>query len=345
MRYQMKRESFGRCRVARTQFIRSFGCVLYVLLLSGCSTNNDNANTTATTTVSPPVTQELTRVSRPQTIDQEMKQRGEQDQAKPVLRVISPTNHSNVNGSTVDVKLDLSGDLKGYLPHKDPATGKGNHIHVILDNQPYEAYYELNQPFELRNVTEGKHTLRVFPSRPWHESYKNAGAFQMVDFTVKGGGDASKPTTTKNGQMMASPTKSPVAKPEASKATTTNASSTPAREGKAMASTNAGDVDTTKPLLTYSRPKGNYSGADADPIMIDFWLVNGSLQGQGGDYRVRYTIDGARQGFIDTWDPIWLAGWTSGKHTVKLELIDKNSQVVENGGYNSTTREINVVKP
>ena len=89
------------------------------------------------------------------------------------------------------------------MPHKDPQTGMGNHIHVILDNQPYEAYYDLDQPFELRNVAEGKHTLRVFPSRPWHESYKNEGAFQMVTFTVKGGGDPSKPTTTNTGQVMA----------------------------------------------------------------------------------------------------------------------------------------------
>src|SRR5207249_9635819 len=141
----------------------------------------------------------------------------------------------NVNGSTVDVKLDLSGDLKGYLPHKDPATGKGNHIHVILDNQPYEAYYELNQPFELRNVTEGKHTLRVFPSRPWHESYKNAGAFQMVDFTVYGGGDASKATTTKKGQEIASTTKNPSVKAEASKTANSKAGANPAREGQATA--------------------------------------------------------------------------------------------------------------
>ena len=110
-----------------------------------------------------------------------------------------------INGSKVEVKLDLSGDLKGYMPHKDPATGKGNHIHVILDNQPYEAYYELGQPFELRNVAEGKHTLRVFPSRPWHESYKNDGAFQMVTFTVKGGGDATKPTTTAAGRQWPMP--------------------------------------------------------------------------------------------------------------------------------------------
>ncbi len=33
---------------------------------------------------------------------------------------------------------------------------------------------------------------------------------------------------------------------------------------------------------------------------------------------------------------------SSGKHSIKLELIDNN--VVDKGGYNSTTREINVVK-
>jgi hypothetical protein len=243
------------------------------------------------------------------------------------------------------VKLELSGDLKGYMPHKDPATGKGNHIHVIFDNQPYEAYYEINQPFELRNVTEGKHTLRVFPSRPWHESFKNEGAFQMVEFTVKGGGDSAKPTTTKDGQTMASPTtptKSPAAKPEASKAAAATSSATPAREGKDFAPSKAGDVDPTKPLLTYSRPKGEYKGEDADPIMIDFWLSNAKLQGEGGTFRVRYSIDGGEAKFIDKWEPIWLGGWINGKHQVKLELVDKDGNLVVNGDYNSTTREITV---
>ena len=35
----------------------------------------------------------------------------------------------------------------------------------------------------------------------------------------------------------------------------------------------------TQPLLTYSRPKGDYKGADADAIMIDFWLMNAKLYG------------------------------------------------------------------
>ena len=314
------------------------------LILAGCQQTDDNANTTATTSVTPPGVQNLSVVPRPQKIVDMMKARGEQDEAKPALKIISPAKNAAINGSTVNVTLELSGDLKGYMPHKDPATGKGNHIHVILDNQPYEAYYELNQPFELRNVTEGKHTLRVFASRPWHESYKNDGNFQMVEFTVKGGGDASKPTTTKDGQTMASPTKSPAAKAEPTKSATATASSTPAREGKDYAPGKGGDVDPTKPLLTYSRPKGEYKGEDADPIMIDFWLSNAKLQGDGGQFRVRYSIDGGDPKFLDKWEPIWLSGWINGKHTVKLELVDKDGNPVDNGGYNSTTRDINVTR-
>jgi hypothetical protein len=318
----------------------ALACCALLLILAGCQQSNDNANTTATSSVTPPGVQTLTLVPRPAKIVDMMKARGEQDEAKPTLKIISPAKDAVINGSKVDVKLELSGDLKGYMPHKDPATGKGNHIHVILDNQPYEAYYEINQPFELRNVTEGKHTLRVFPSRPWHESYKDEGAFQMVEFTVKGGGDASKPTTTKDGQTMASPTKSPAAKSEPSVV----ASATPAREGKDYAPSTAGAVDHTKPLLTYSRPKGEYKDADADPIMIDFWLSNGKLQGDGGEYRVRYSVDGGEAKFLDKWEPIWLGGWINGKHQVKLELVDKDGNPVDNGGYNSTTREITVIR-
>ena len=311
--------------------------VCLALFIAGCQTTNDNANTTATTAATPPGAQELKEVPRPAKIEQMMKDRGEQDQAKPTLKIVSPAANATIDGSTVELKLDLGGDLKGYMPHKDPATQKGNHIHVILDNEPYEAYYELGQPFELRNVAAGKHTLRVFPSRPWHESYKNDGAFQMVEFTVKGGGDVSKPTTTKDGQTMASPTKSPAA--------TASASATPAREGKSYGASQAGTIDAKKPLLTYSRPKGEYKGEDADPVMIDFWLLNAKLKGDGGDYQVRYSVDGGAPKLLDKWEPIWLSGWVSGKHRVMLELIDsKTGNVVDNGGYNATTREITITK-
>src|SRR5215831_13470379 len=308
---------------------------LLLMSVIACQSAAPNANTTATSNATPPGEQKLTQAPRPAIIEQAMKDRGEQDQAKPALRVVSPANNATISGATVPVKLELSGDLKGYMPHKDPATQKGNHIHVILDNQPYEAYYELGQPFELRNVSAGKHTLRVFPSRPWHESYKNEGAFQLVEFTVQGGGDAGKPTTTNRGEKMAGPS---------NKSETASASPAPAREGKDYNPSQGGDVDRAKPLLTYSRPKGEYKGADADPVMLDFWLLNATLQGEGGDFRVRYSVDGGEAKYLDKWEPIWLSGWISGKHSVKLELVDRDGNVVDNGGYNSTTREITIAK-
>ncbi len=290
--------------------------------------NTKNGNTN-----SPPdaARETITIAERPQKIKDQMADRGQQDAASPTLAIVEPKADSTVNSSTVRVKLNISGDLKGYKPHKDAETGMGNHIHVILDNQPYEAYYNLDEEFELRNVVDGEHTLRVFASRPWHESYKNDGSFQMVKFTVKNGGaDAAKPTTSNSGNTMAN--------------AESKADAAPTPEGKDMPSSSAGVVDSTKPLLTYSRPKGEYKGADADAIMIDFWLTNAKLIGDGGEYRVKYSIDGGEAKYIDKWEPFWLSGWGAGKKTVKVELVDKDANVVDNGGYNSTTRDITVVK-
>ncbi len=300
--------------------------MIAVSLIAACGEAPKSNNANTANTASTPEVQKLSVVDRPPKIKDMMAARGEQDAAAPTLKIVEPKADAAVASSTVKVKLDISGDLKGYKPHMDMETKMGNHIHVILDNQPYEAYYNLDQEFELRNVSDGEHTLRVFPSRPWHESYKNEGAFQMVKFTVKNGGaDATKPATA-NGNTMA------------------NANSAPTPEGKEMKESKAGAVDAKKPLLTYSRPKGEYKGADADAIMIDFWLANAKLKGDGGEYRVRYSVDGSEIGFCEKWEPIWLTGWTSGKHNIKVELVDKDGNVVDNGGYNSTTREITVTK-
>ena len=147
--------------------------------------------------------------------------------------------------------------------------------------------------------------MRVFGSRPWHESYKNDGSFQMVSFTVTGDDESANSETSK-----------------------------PATN----------EADLTKPMLTYSRPKGEYKGGDSDPIMIDFWISNARLKGDGGEYRIRYFIDDDEARYIDKWEPIWLKGWTPGKHTVRLELLGADQYPVQNGGYNITTREITVVR-
>ncbi len=307
--------------------MKSVFCITFLLFASflfGCG--GPNANQSNSNIVSHQ-NQTLTVVERPQKIKDLMAARGEQDEAAPTLKIVEPKADVTITSSTVTVKIELSGDLKGYKPHMDETSKTGNHVHVILDNQPYEAYYNIDSAFELRNVADGEHTLRVFPSRPWHEAYKNDGAFQMVKFTVKNGGaDVTKPTTTSSGNTMA------------------NANAAPTPEGKDMQNSTAGAVDPTKPLLTYSRPKGEYKGADADAIMIDFWLTNAKLKGDGGSYRIRYSVDGFKSAFIDKWQPIWLTGWPAGKYKITIELTDHEGTLVNNGGYNSTTREITIVK-
>ncbi len=292
---------------------------------------NHTSNMNANAAPAGPLT--LTDTETPQRIKDMMAARGEQDAAVPDLEITVPPDGATIESSTVRVLLTLGGDLKGYVPGMNPETKMGNHIHVILDDQAYEAYYNIEEPFELRNVPDGEHTLRVFASRPWHESYKNETAFDVVKFTVKNGGaDLDLPTTTNSGQAMSNANSN------------ANATPKPTPEGKDMPASTGGAIDFTKPLLTYSRPKGDYTGADADPIMIDFWLANAQLVGDGGEYRVRYSVNGGEPKMIEKWAPFWLSGWTAGKHTINLELIDKEGNVVDNGGYNSTSRDITVTK-
>jgi hypothetical protein len=218
------------------------------------------------------------------------------------LRFTSPTDGQSVTDNSVSPTFTVT----GYPIYKDTERNKGQHIHVILDNEPYEADYDPNKPFspdtgKFNNLSPGTHTLRAFPSREWHESIKqpDAADFDMVVFDVGG-----KPTAT--------------------------------------------DVNKRAPLLTYSRPKGEYKFND-DPrgVMLDFYLTNATLG--DNDYKVRYTLDGKNPKILTRWEPVW---WKSeevppGEHTVLLELLDKNNKPVPfkvgNLDYNRTERKFKVL--
>ncbi|MEH2348166.1 MAG: hypothetical protein V7K55_09215 [Nostoc sp.] len=83
-----------------------------------------------------------------------------------------------------DNKVTASFQVKDLPIFKDPQLQLGPHLHVILDNQPYIPVYDLNQPLVLPELSPGTHTLRVFASRPWHESFKNEGAYAETKFHV-----------------------------------------------------------------------------------------------------------------------------------------------------------------
>ena len=74
-----------------------------------------------------------------------------------------------------------------------------------------------------------------------------------------------------------------------------------------MKASTGGAVDRTKPL-DLQPPESRVQGRRRERHMIDFWLSNAKLQGDGGEYRVRYSVDGGAPKFIDKWAPVWLSG-------------------------------------
>ena len=159
-------------------------CLLVVVIsigLVGCGRKsvaalNDNVQSASTSSRSIATT-EVSEVSPPEVI-QELRVALESFQ--PQVKIISPQANEVLQDNTVIAKLQVE-----ELPlFKDAQLEMGPHLHVILDNQPYQAIYVLSQPLTFQDLEPGTHTLRVFASRPWHESFKNEGAYAETTFHV-----------------------------------------------------------------------------------------------------------------------------------------------------------------
>jgi hypothetical protein len=73
------------------------------------------------------------------------------------------------------------------------------------------------------------------------------------------------------------------------------------------------------PTLIYSRPQGEYVGADADSILVDFYLSGVRLAADGP--RVRLQVNGSRDFLIHDWAPHVLVGLPPGEHTLRMDLV------------------------
>ncbi len=96
------------------------------------------------------------------------------------------------------------------------------------------------------------------------------------------------------------------------------------------------------PLLTYSRPKGDYTGPDADNILLDWYLTNIPEHdiGEHG-FRVRPTIDGTALPELTSWVPYTIHNLQDGDHTIVLDLLDREGHPVP-GPFNHAERHIGV---
>ncbi len=119
------------------------------------------------------------------------------DNYQPQVSIISPDNGDVIEDTTVSIEVDV----KDYPLFKREELGMGPHLHVILDNQPYRAVYNAEEPIVFEDLSPGTHTIRMFASRPWHESFKNEGAYDQVTFhlfteTEDNAPDSDKPLLT-----------------------------------------------------------------------------------------------------------------------------------------------------
>ena len=192
--------------------------------------------------------------------------------------------------------LNYSFDVTNYelgAQTEDAATrgiansGKGQHIHYIVNNGPYAAHYMSDVPDEL---DAGNYVVLAFLSRSYHESVKSEGAYHIENLTVGGVEPA--------------------------------------------------EADLTVPHLFYSRPKGTYKGADAQKVMLDFYLLNTTLSTDGN--KVRATING-NEFIIEEWAPHYIEGLPMGEATIKLELIDAEGQLID-GPFNAVERTVNLTE-
>ena len=166
-------------------------------------------------------------------------------------------------------------------------SAQGQHIHLILNNEPYEAWYQ--EEFK-KKLPEGHYVALSFISRSYHESIKNEKAYNLTQFSV--------------------------GKPQ------------PA-------------IDLKAPHIFYSRPKGEYNGAECREILLDFFLVNTTLSPDGN--KVIVTVNGKDKFTVDSWTAYVLKGLPDGENTVKLELVDKEGKLIDTP-FNGVERKFTLKK-
>ncbi len=165
-------------RTTAKLFLKSLMALVLVLSLTCCSDKAVSQEPSGSLGEKPSIsTKQFSEVAPPGVI-QELRQFLDINQ--PQVSIITPKSDEVLQDDTVSIRFQVK-DLPIF---KDSQLDMGPHLHVIIDNEPYIAVYDLNQPLVLSDLSPGTHTLRVFASRPWHESFKNEGAYAQTTFHI-----------------------------------------------------------------------------------------------------------------------------------------------------------------
>lgn len=186
-----------------------------------------------------------------------------------------------------------------------PTATGSSHVHLILDNKPYKAIYDTKAGVMLSELSGG--------------AALDEGQHVLVAFASRANHESVK---TKDAFVVV-----------------------PFWVGKKGTAKADVKTDTTKPMLVYSRPKGDYKGDFANHVLVDFQLANATLA--EGKEHVKITVSGSGLDAPLSADatkfgpPFFLENLRNGTYSIKLELLDAKNELVP-GPWNTTTRTINV---
>jgi hypothetical protein len=118
------------------------------------------------------------------------------------ISIETPDLSKNLNPGNVNFKFkvdnfELGTQTPGAEHRKCANSEEGQHIHYILNNEPYTAHYE---PAVAKQLPEGKHLLLAFLSRSYHESIKTNSAYLLEQINV--GNAAHIPDYNLKGQHL-----------------------------------------------------------------------------------------------------------------------------------------------
>ncbi|WP_330204598.1 hypothetical protein [Cyanobacterium sp. Dongsha4] len=164
--------------MSRIKILSWLTVIFFSWTLVGCSDTIESVQAFNSESKSPiPRVENISEVAPPRLIQELNKNFS---QTKPEVKILSPQIDEIINSQDVTVSLQV----KGLDIFKDEELGMGPHLHFFLDDQPYQAIYSASEPIILEGLAPGTHTIRVFASRPWHESFKNPTAYAQTTFHV-----------------------------------------------------------------------------------------------------------------------------------------------------------------
>lgn len=105
------------------------------------------------------------------------------------FKIVSPENGTELSDKKIDFKFEVTGgdyqlgeQTQDAINKTCANSEKGQHVHLIIDNQPYKASYTSDFTTDIKE--DGNHVALAFISRSYHESLKHKGAADIIQFKV-----------------------------------------------------------------------------------------------------------------------------------------------------------------